>query len=461
MNLIKTEMKQFNPKFCNASKNKKKDLYIQCPHNKLKNSEYCGKHKNNKDDTYLKLYNKVNNIDTHKDEICKEEENINIESQNNDNSNNNKFSIDNNQILDSNKILKNNQIINNLKKNREKYLNLQNNELTILDYYFDKSLSSIPKNKLINFFRKHNLEFTNHQLIQLLKFKYGNENEIIKKNKCEIRNEFILERIQSFFEIMFIAYLNIEKVKIIQKNFKIYSRRKNLKLRGPALYERSICVNETDFYSFDEIKDIPNSNFFSYIDSNKFVYGFDVDSITELFNRKIGKIKNPYNRDYFPDNIRNKLKILQKYKKDNQNKQKQKNKLSFDLIIKSKCIDLFSKIDEFGYQTNIEWLYSKPINTLRYFYRKLVSYWNYKFGLSQSIKELLLPDGDVINSNISIIRSGTIRNKYKLLEKIIYILDKLVSSAELVENRNTGCIIVLYAIGEISRECIESNPWLA
>ena len=48
-----------------------------------------------------------------------------------------------------------------------------------------------------------------------------------------------------------------------------------------------------------------------------------------------------------------------------------------------------------------------------------------------------------------------------ILDKILDILDLVVSSAEDNNDKNLGCILVLHAISEISRECIESNPWLA
>ena len=78
--------------------------------------------------------------------------------------------------------------------------------------------------------------------------------------------------------------------------------------------------------------------------------------------------------------------------------------------------------------------------------------------MTRSIKNKILPGGDVINSNANIVRSSL--NKYKLLDKILDILDLVVSSAADNNDKNLGSILVLHALSEISTECIETNPWL-
>jgi hypothetical protein len=118
------------------------------------------------------------------------------------------------------------------------------------------------------------------------------------------------------------------------------------KLRGPALHDREICVNETDFYSLDPIRDIPNHQFFSYeevkIDNDNdndkcsnddekskskksCYYGFDIASIYNLILSDNGveneygltrrniwnESNNPYNRNkIMPNVIRDILKII-------------------------------------------------------------------------------------------------------------------------------------------------------
>ena len=120
----------------------------------------------------------------------------------------------------------------------------------------------------------------------------------------------------------------------IQLKFNSFLRRKLNKLRGPALNDREICINETDFYSLDPIRDIPNQQFFSYEEIGKeeegkskksCYYGFDIASIYNLIlsdngveneyglSRRLifNESNNPYNRNKFPHNIvRDILKII-------------------------------------------------------------------------------------------------------------------------------------------------------
>ena len=119
----------------------------------------------------------------------------------------------------------------------------------------------------------------------------------------------------------------------IQLKFNSFLRRKLNKLRGPALANREICINETDFYSLDPIRDIPNQQFFSYEEIAKeedrskksCYYGFDIASIYNLIlsdngveneyglSRRLifNESNNPYNRNKLPHNVvRDILKII-------------------------------------------------------------------------------------------------------------------------------------------------------
>jgi hypothetical protein len=129
----------------------------------------------------------------------------------------------------------------------------------------------------------------------------------------------------------------------IQLKFNSFLRRKLNNLRGPALSNREICINETDFYSLDPIREIPNQQFFSYeevkIDNDNdkcsndeksnlkksCYYGFDIASIYNLIlsdngveneyglSRRLiwNESNNPYNRNKIPHNvIRDILKII-------------------------------------------------------------------------------------------------------------------------------------------------------
>ena len=136
----------------------------------------------------------------------------------------------------------------------------------------------------------------------------------------------------------------------IQLKFKSHLRRKMIMLRGPALKNREICINETDFYTLDPVREIPDAQFYSYEEmcgEKACCYGFDiasicnlilndngVDSVANLNHRLVWTASsNPYNRSIIPPNItRDILKIIKLDRllnnKDKKNENKNKNKNS-------------------------------------------------------------------------------------------------------------------------------------
>lgn len=82
----------------------------------------------------------------------------------------------------------------------------------------------------------------------------------------------------------------------MQRVFRGFLLRKSFMLRGIALKNRGICVNESDFYTLEPLNEIPPELFYSYTDSNFFTYGFNITSIATLLIKN-SKLINPYNRN--------------------------------------------------------------------------------------------------------------------------------------------------------------------
>ena len=101
--------------------------------------------------------------------------------------------------------------------------------------------------------------------------------------------------------------LNIDKVIKIQRWYRNMANYMNIKLRGPALFDRLLCVNDCEFVSLDKLTDIDDEHFFSFQCEKNFVYGFHIDSIIDL----IIKSDDQYceNINEMIDNRNNKVKI--------------------------------------------------------------------------------------------------------------------------------------------------------
>lgn len=104
----------------------------------------------------------------------------------------------------------------------------------------------------------------------------------------------LIDRIRTFF-------IQTQSASIIQRIFRGHIVRFCVTLRGPGLINRESCVNETDFYTLEPLKEIANTSFFSYMDDKQYIYGFDICSIISLISKTNNPI-NPYNRSAFPHN---------------------------------------------------------------------------------------------------------------------------------------------------------------
>jgi hypothetical protein len=114
----------------------------------------------------------------------------------------------------------------------------------------------------------------------------------------------LIERIETHFK-------KNKNASIIQRVFRGHLVRFSIRLRGCALKQRTVCVNDSDFYTLDPINEIEHNDFYSYVDKQQFIYGFSVSSLIALFKRK-GYITNPYNREKLDFKTMNEIFLLHK-----------------------------------------------------------------------------------------------------------------------------------------------------
>ena len=127
--------------------------------------------------------------------------------------------------------------------------------------------------------------------VDLKKYKLPELKELAREHKLKLggAKPILIERIDSFFNQSNCA-------SILQRVFRGFIVRFSFSLRGKAFHNRKICVNESDFVTLEPLEEISHEDFYSYMDSKEFTYGFSLDSLMSLFKQK-GKIVNPYNRE--------------------------------------------------------------------------------------------------------------------------------------------------------------------
>ena len=320
--------------------------------------------------------------------------------------------------------------------------------ITVQDYLLDSTLINFNIKSIKYSFKKYNIKIR-------LSSKLGS-----KDNLRHILSKFLKTYMTCIIEE--------EKVKKVQRQIRYWINNSKMKVQGPAINNPKICNNETDFYSFDKLEDIPKKYFFSFKCKDNFIYGFHIESLIYLINDGglSSTTRNPYNR-----NIINKLSIEKAtnlwndLKKNKDNKEvssyiKIEESSDIRIRVRSKCLTTFQKIDFYGYHTDINWVLNLSLNRLRYLYRSIANYWNYKAHLTQQLKIRIYPEGTLFTDR-EFLQINRQINKYVIMEEIINKIDKIVSSANNDDDKNTGCILVLMSISDIVRECSTANAWLS
>lgn len=255
----------------------------------------------------------------------------------------------------------------------------------------------------------------------------------------------------------------MNKINIIQKYYKKLLITKFNKLHGPALIKRNLCVNDTDFFTLDDIKDIHYNEFFSYKDSSNFIYGFNIKSIYNLINKN--KLQNPYTLQDFDyniiQNIHHFIKISKLLKNNidiNINIIKQEN-LPYNVRLNN----VFNEIDLLGNYTNSEWFSNLSFRKKISFLRELHDIWVYRADISMSTKLEIYPNGDpFLNYNLYFNNYNNYTNiQIANFNNIcLSIIENFILYGVNDNSKSLGALYVLSALTIVSSEAANAMPWL-
>lgn len=280
------------------------------------------------------------------------------------------------------------------------------------------------------------------------------------KIKCTGKKNELIYRIYNFLRIY-------KSILCIQTNYKIFILNKYNKLHGPARFKRNICVNETDFYSMDDIKNIPHDQFYSFNDNDDKIYGFDIKSLYQLFS-KGRKMENPYNRKKFPGSVKKHVKQLIKLSKHYSRFTYGKSTLvihdtnvilSPQQLLETRILDIFQQMDSLGHYTSIQWFTTldkiKVANLICF----LADIWDYRAQLTNTTKrEICPPYGNPFGSiNMLCLRNNTLD---MLKSKALNVMEKMINTGINNESKYLGSTYVLCALTLVSNEAATSMPWL-
>jgi len=269
------------------------------------------------------------------------------------------------------------------------------------------------------------------------------------------------KRKQEFINELHDKMKQLFNVQKIQRVMRIKLRRILIKCHGPAYCNTKCCVNDTDFYTLDNINDIPPMFIFSYEDDSEKIYGFHWLSFLKLISGPKGTVCNPYNRTLIPQHV---LQTFAKYLyfsdtvfkiKLRENVQEEP-KMSKQVRYQQKLTDIFMKIDSLGNYSQIEWYNSLNQYRIVKFMQELNDIWGYRLNLSNEMKQNIIGLYDpLIGINFGALLNIPLED-LKMLG--LNIIEKFIMSGVSNEYQTLGSIYVLTALTLVNPNAAEALP---
>jgi hypothetical protein len=352
------------------------------------------------------------------------------------------------------------------KANNVKIVNYSTNAIMNADYLND-IYDSIYTNVKMKSWNK--LEKVDNDMMYVPKFEefnmilqYNYNVQQLKKIVSHYKLKISGNKSQLVTRIFSFLYLSHFITKV-QKRIRGYLLRKYIQSHGPGFKNKKVCTNTSDFYTLDDLTELPYNQFYSFKDADGFIYGFDLLSFFNLIYKCDGPIKNPYNRlpissenlEKFRELLRIsrvlKITICTEIKDINE-------EISMKKSIELRALTLFQNIDALGNYSNAQWFLNLGKPQMIKMVRELIDIWSYRAPLSMETKRAICPP--VGNPFTNFHQMHVTDNIDEVRKYTLYILERFVNSGIDRDNKCLGAYYVLGALTLVSEDAATSLPWL-
>lgn len=216
----------------------------------------------------------------------------------------------------------------------------------------------------------------------------------------------------------------------------------------------------------EPLAQIPQVFFFSYADSNKHIWGFDIRSLLQILSQ--GKtLENPYTRQAFQDST------VVKFRRRLDWLRNRKFALLYGLeeIVtpeqewNHKVLDIFMKIESLGYLLSTAWFHELELKDHQDFYRALHQLWFWRLGLSNSQKDEICPGHQSNNNRLFRKAPDEAVRVHKELKwwkkQNLAIIHSLITRGTNKGNRALGAMYVVMGLVSVCDQAAEAYPWMA
>ena len=263
------------------------------------------------------------------------------------------------------------------------------------------------------------------------------------------------------------SYLFLSKYAlVIQKMIKGKLVRKWCAMHGPAYINRSLCTNQTDFFTMNELKNVPINQFFSFKDADGFIYGFNIISLYTLHQKASENNEqalNPYNRNKLPKTLikdfRDMIRISRVLKYDIEINIQEDNDITDEKKLELRILSLFKEIDRLGNYSDQSWFTSLNHQQIVLYLRELYDIWNYRAQLSNETKRNIAPPvGDPFRTiNLNYLNQLPYENIKKLA---VSTMEILVKKGVNNDSKSLGAFYVLAGLTLVNINAATAMPWL-
>ena len=361
----------------------------------------------------------------------------------------------------------------------------QNTECIVRIKNGQKNQSELPQITYTNYI-DNNIDFSLYVIPKL------KEAAKLYKIRSSGKKQEIIDRIKTFF-------VQTKASIIIQKSFRSWICRYIIKLRGKALHNRKMCVNDTDFCTMEPLQEIENDYFYSFTDDNKFTYGFNITSLIEMLKRnnksnpytratwsdiRINEITSLYNLSFILCTGFSKINIPYSPKVSTTTiHRRQANRSDYSPIIRpitraedlerynnirnirnntidNRINELFIEIDLLGNYTSREWFDNLEVRDYIRLYRKLYEIWYYRGELSREVQNNICPFYSPFDG---IFTRPLLHNEINLQQiKIacLIVIENMTYSGVTEDYRKIGILHALSALTSVSSGARMALPWL-
>ena len=273
----------------------------------------------------------------------------------------------------------------------------------------------------------------------------------------------LFDRLAVHYDSLLPFIKHINYILYIQTWFKKQITIKLNNLQTYFNYSINKCVNDSDVLTLERLDSLDKNRIFTYKDTDNFIYGYDIYSISKLLEQSN---RNPYTGKAIDEiTILKITKLLHYlsltgYTLANQSDGDSSNQIAENPkhLVKRRVIKVFQEMDQLDQYTNPTWFLDLNVNSLYRFYKEAEDIWNYRLNLTKETKgRIVPPDGKVFN-----VEPKHVLKDYPTLTKLrnvcLDVMEKLIYSAEDRSDRVNGCIYILLALVIVNKEAALAMP---